>query len=263
MKTTLLLRSFLACVLFTSLTAAQGRGQGRPGQEPTGDPRGAMAARPEGAGQLEFALTGLNDTNTPQVTRALKELSFEVHVCQACSVQQLAEGNCPKCQGALEAQATPLFVGAKVEGNKVRLAFAPGAPVTYATIEHALVAHGAAIDPKLFPLTGRVMLNLNGGESDVASVQKALDDSGLFPEARATFDAASGELRASVRCGDGVTLAALQEALGKSTATFADVSWGKSGKGGKAGLKRAGGKGPGKGPGKGNARGKKAEGEDD
>lgn len=244
MKTTLLQRSLLVCVLFSSLTAAQGRKQGRPAQEPGGDPRGAMAARPEGAGQLEFALTGLTEKNTPEVTRALKELSFEVHACQACGVQQLAEGTCPKCQGPLEAHETPLFVGARVEGNKVRLAFAPGAPVTYATIEQALVGHGASIDPKLFPLTGRVVVRLNGGQADVASVQKALDDSGLFPEAHASFDAATGELRAGLRCGDGVTLAALQEALGKSTATFADVSWG--GKGGKAAkARRAGGQGKG------------------
>jgi hypothetical protein len=237
MNTSVLQRSLLACVLLATAVSAQDQ---RPRGQRPGPDGPAQGARPRPVQQLEFVASGLTTANADGVTSALKALTYQVHACEACGVQRPDEGTCPKCQGPLEPRATALLGSVTVDDVKVRLAFAPGAPVRTSVLEKALETQGVSIDPALFTLSGRLTLDLIGGEAAVPGVQQALEASGHFSEVHATFDSATGALRCGVRCGDGVTLASLRDALSKSSATLADVAWGGRGPEGARAVKRRG-----------------------
>lgn len=232
MKHTLIQRSVLALVLLAPAGLAQG--QGRQG----GEPRAAVATRPDSFEQLAFEVKGLTPEKTEAVTAALKGLSFDVYACEPCGVRQMAEGDCPKCQEHLQHDTAPMFSATEVTGKAIHLAFPGGAPLRYSMLVDTLSKHAVTIDPTTFPLTGRVVLHLKASTDAVAEVQQALEGSKLFGDVRPVYDPKAQQIHCAVRAEKGATLAALTDALSDTSVTVADLSFGGSGKGGKGGKGR-------------------------
>ena len=181
---------------------------------------------------LMFSVEGLTKHNIEKVTRSLTSLTETVYVCSGCKHVGAKAGKCIPCGVELETKKEPILFKAVPSFDKASIQVTPFAARTlsYSDIEGALTKNSIEIDDAKFPLAGESRLVLRGGSSEnVKAIEKALIASEFFDSAKASYDAASTEIRVEVHAiatppmRDEV--AAVIEAL-DTKATLVDVIWG-------------------------------------
>ena len=220
------LATLLAGFLITAPAAAQ-EAQDLPGQVKDAAMSKATLGVP-----LTFSVEGLTKDNIEKVTRSLTSLTEKVYVCSGCKHVAATAGRCIPCDVELEAKKEPILSEALPSFKEASIRLTPFAARTlsYSALEVALAKNSIDIDDAKFPLAGESRLVLRGGVlADVKAIEKALNASGFFDRAKASYDAESTEIHVVVHALPTPPMhdkvAAAIEAL-DSKATLADVIWG-------------------------------------
>jgi len=220
------LATLLAGFLITAPAAAQ-EAQDLHGQVKDA----AMSKAPLGV-PLMFSVEGLTKNNIEKVTRSLTSLTESVYVCSSCKHVEATAGKCIPCDVELKAKKEPILFEAAPSVKKASIELTPFAARTlsFSVLKDALTKNSIKIDDAKFPLVGASRLVLRGGTSEnVETIEKALNASGFFDSAKASYDAASTEIHVVVHAiatppmHDKV--AAVIAAL-ETKATLVDVVWG-------------------------------------
>jgi hypothetical protein len=191
----------------------------------------AMSKAPLGV-PLTFGVEGLAKDNIEKVARSLTSLTQTVYVCPGCKHVEATAGRCVQCDVALEPRKEPVLSQALPSFMEATIRLTPFAARTlsYSAIVGALAKNSIQIDDAKFPLAGESRLVLRGGAAaDARAIEKALDASGFFASAKASYDATSTEIHVVVRASATPPMydkvAAAIDAL-DSKATLVDVIWG-------------------------------------
>jgi len=239
MKSKRIYHCLVGLFVATSMLTAQAQNQKPHDNKPPAQATKPQDAKPQDAASkaepgvpLSFTVTGLSATNVAQVTDNLKALSKESYACDKCKHEQATAGKCPGCKADLMAKKQPLFkaVTPSAEASTVTLVPNPSATVHLTEIEKTLDKSSVKIDANKFPIAGKPMLVFRGAGADMApQIEKALADSKLFEQVKATHDAASNEIRVAVKAGAAApTRAKLVSSLETAgvKAQLSDIVWG-------------------------------------
>jgi hypothetical protein len=221
-------RASLALCLLGSLLSAQ---DPKKTPEPQGQPKEA-ALRPDAPVLLKFTVTGLTQDNLGKIKEGLTALTTQIYVCSACQVDQITAGKCPKCSGELKAEKRPVIQSAQpmAEDSSISVTIAQGRELRYSELDGALSKNSVHIDLAKFPIAGKAHLILRGATADsLAAIEKALKDPKLFETAKASYDAAKGEIMVKVHAGaippTRASVTTALEATG-TKASLMDIVWG-------------------------------------
>jgi len=198
-----------------------------PAQEAPKPAAKEASAIAEPAVTIKFDVKGLSKDNEAKVKDALGGLTTTHYVCDACKVDQMTAGKCPKCSGDLAAKQKQVIqstVAAADQGN-VSVTIAPGSSIAYSQIDAALQKNMVSIDATKFPIAGKAMLVVKGGTADkAATIEKALKDAKLFDDVKASFDSAKSEIHVMVRAGAmAPTRAKVDDAVAATQLKVSDV----------------------------------------
>jgi hypothetical protein len=220
------LATLLAGFLITAPATAQ------EAQDLHGQAKDAAVSKASLGVPLMFSVEGLTKDNLEKVTRSLTSLTEKVFVCPSCKHVEATAGKCTPCDVDLESRKEPIVSAALPSFKDASIRLTPFAArnLTYSAIEGALAKNSVEIDDAKFPLAGASRLVLRGGAlADVGAIEKALDASGLFDSAKASYDAESTEIHVVVLASATPPMrdkvAAAIEAL-DTKATLVDVVWG-------------------------------------
>ena len=232
MHTRTTLPALLAFLLAGSLITAQT--EVKKEQDPHGQIKDAAACKVEPGVPLQFSVSGLTKDNADKVGLSLTSMETQVYVCEGCKHEQATAGRCSPCNLDLKATKEPLFSEAvpSFESGTIRVTPMAGRTLRYSGLEGALLKNSIQIDSDKFPLAGKARLVLLGGTLENAKlIEKGLADAKLFDSVKADFDAASGEIRVTVKAGTTPPMRAKVlstiDALG-TKAKLSDVIWGLS-----------------------------------
>lgn len=230
-------RSFLGLSVLSALLCAQGVAAAqepkpapkKEAQAPAKQPKEA-AAPVAAAREITLPVSGLTKEGVEALRADLLALSSEVFACPTCTVEQMKQGTCPKCKAPLVPETRQLFtaVGSSTQDNVLTLTTDPLAHVRLSRVETALKAKSLEIDDELFLLSGRTELYVQGAPLDAATIQKALTESKLFDEVKASADPVTNQIVVMVRA-DSVapSRAKVMAVLEDAKAELVDVVWGQ------------------------------------
>lgn len=220
------LATLVAGFLMTAPAVAQ-EAQGTPGQVQEAAVIKASLGEP-----LVFSVEGLTKDNIAKITKSLMSLTQNVYVCSGCKHVGATAGKCMPCDVELEAKKEPILFAAvpSFEKASIQLTRFAARTLSYSDLRGALTKNSIEIDDAKFPLAGETRLVLRGGSSDnVKAVEKALNASGFFDTAKASYDAVSTEIHVVVHAAATPPMhdkvAAVIDAL-DTKATLVDVIWG-------------------------------------
>ena len=166
-------------------------------------PAEATATATPGA-VLCFPVAGLKQDNMAQVKTSLTELTIDTYACTPCMIEQIVPGRCGKCGTDLVAKKVPLFINVapSLEPANVTLTLDQRRPAPLSKIESALARTSVKLDPVKLPISCPAALVFHGGTADaVATVQNALNNSGLFGEVNTSWEPTRSEIIARIRPG--------------------------------------------------------------
>lgn len=181
---------------------------------------------------LMFGVEGLTKDNVEKVTRSLTSLTQRVYVCSGCKHVEATAGKCIPCDVELEAKKEPILFEAVPSFKKASIQLTPFAARTlsYSDLKGVLTKNSIEIDDAKFPLAGETRLVLRGGSSEhVETVEKALNASGFFDSAKASYDAVSTEIHVVVHA---IATPPMHDKVADvidaldTKATLVDVIWG-------------------------------------
>ncbi len=220
------LATLLAGFLITAPTAAQ------QAQDLVGQVKEAAATKAPLGTPLMFSVMGLTKDNVEKVTRSLTSLTENVYVCSGCKHVAAAAGKCIPCDAELEAKRVPILFKAvpSFEESTIQLTPFAARTLSYSHLKDALTKNSIEVDDAKFPLAGQSRLVLSGGSLEkVKTIQKALNGSGFFDRAVASYDAVSTQTHVVVHAiatppmyGRVATFIAALD----TNATLVDVTWG-------------------------------------